>query len=425
MIRLFRRGEHGAVAWGFVDQALSSATNFGLSLLAGRLLGPSGLGHVFLGFSAYLVAMGLLRGLLIEPLIAVSAATSEQNRRVTASQTLTLSILLGLLASVCLAGVGLLFPDPAGRAFLMFSPWIVPGLVQQTWRGLLFRDRRPAAAAANDGAWFAVMAIAAPVALSVGTDWALVAAWGAGATAGAVFGFAQTGIRPSTLRRAWSWWWRDAMPFGKWNVGTVVVSNLGTNALTFVVAAILGADALGGFRATQTIFAPLTLILPALAMPGLPAVSRALRHGFREARSLAMELSGIAVVAALGFVVVLLLGGWRLLPALFGPEFARYQDLIWPTAAWQVSAAAAIGCVLLLKAAQRGPTLLISRAAGTGVTIVFVAALAWRDGLVGATWGGACGAFVSFLILLWTSTISPSARRADAGLQPSPQDVAS
>jgi O-antigen/teichoic acid export membrane protein len=422
MIRLFRRGEHGAVVWGFIDQTLSSVTNFGLSLLAGRLLGPSGLGHVFLGFSAYLVAMGLLRGLLIEPLIAVSAPTSEENRRITASRTLTLSIMLGILASVGLAAIGSIFPDPAGRAFLIFSPWILPGLLQQTWRGLLFRDRRPAAAAANDGAWLAVMAIVTPIALSVGTDWALVAAWGAGATAGAVLGFRQTGIRPAALGRSWSWWWRDAMPFGRWNVGTVFVSNLGTNALTFIVAAILGADALGGFRATQTIFAPLTLILPALAMPGLPAVSRALQHGFREARSLAMELSGIAVVAALGYVVVLVLGGWRLLPALFGAEFARYRELIWPTAAWQVSTAAAIGFVLLLKAGQRGPTLLLSRAAGTAVTIVFVAVLAWRDGLVGATWGGACGAFVAFLILVWTSAISPSSRRA-ARVEPSPQDV--
>jgi O-antigen/teichoic acid export membrane protein len=423
MIRLLRRGEHGALVWGFLDQTLSSVTNFGLSLLAGRMLGPSGLGHVFLGFSAYLVAMGLLRGLLIEPLIAVSAATSEENRRATASQTVTLSIALGVMASIGLGFVGWIFPGPAGRAFLLFSPWIVPGLLQQTWRGLLFRDRRAAAAAANDGVWFVVMAIAVPFAVSAGTDWALVAAWGAGATAGAIMGFFQTRIRPHRLLGALAWWRQDALPFGKWNVGTVVVSNLGTNALTFVVAGILGANALGGFRATQTIFAPLTLILPALAMPGLPAISRSLQHGFHEARSLAMELSGIAVAAALGYVAVLLLGGWRLLPALFGDEFARYQDLIWPTAAWQVSTAAAIGFVLLLKAGQRGPTLLLSRAVGTCVTIAFVAMLAWRKGLVGATWGGACGAFASLLILIWTSTKVPSARPARPELQPSPHDL--
>ena len=64
MIGFLRRQEHPAIAWGFVSQAFSSGTNFGLSLLAGRMLGPTGLGHLFLGFAAYLVALGTLRGLL-------------------------------------------------------------------------------------------------------------------------------------------------------------------------------------------------------------------------------------------------------------------------------------------------------------------------------------------------------------------------
>jgi hypothetical protein len=44
------------IAWGVVDQGLSSATNLGISILAGRLLGPAGLGVIFLGFSTYLFA---------------------------------------------------------------------------------------------------------------------------------------------------------------------------------------------------------------------------------------------------------------------------------------------------------------------------------------------------------------------------------
>ena len=40
------------IAWGGVDQGLSSATNLGLSVLAGRFLGEAGLGVAFLGFSA-------------------------------------------------------------------------------------------------------------------------------------------------------------------------------------------------------------------------------------------------------------------------------------------------------------------------------------------------------------------------------------
>ena len=51
-------------AWGFASQGASSITNLGLSLLAGRLLGPSSLGAIFVGFSVYLLAMGFLRSLI-------------------------------------------------------------------------------------------------------------------------------------------------------------------------------------------------------------------------------------------------------------------------------------------------------------------------------------------------------------------------
>ena len=142
---------------------------------------------------------------------------------------------------------------------LIFTPWLVPALIQQTWRSILFRDRRASAAAANDGIWFLAMALAVPFAWWVGTDWALVGAWGLGATAGMLLGFAQTRLRPRGLLSTWSWWRSDTLPFGKWNAGTVLVGSLGTSSVTFTVAAILGASALGGLRAAQTIFAPLTL----------------------------------------------------------------------------------------------------------------------------------------------------------------------
>ena len=59
-------------AWGFVAQSLSSATSLSLTLMSGRLLGPGGLGVIFIGFSSYLVVLGLLRALVVDPMIASS-----------------------------------------------------------------------------------------------------------------------------------------------------------------------------------------------------------------------------------------------------------------------------------------------------------------------------------------------------------------
>src|SRR5690349_4033081 len=132
-----------AIAWGIVDQGLSSATNLLMSLLAGRLLGAAGLGVVFLGFSAYLVALSFVRGLIT---------------------------------------------DPLGRSLVIFAPWVAGTLVQDQWRSVLFRDRRGGAAAFNDGVWALGMIAMVPFAWAFPHDWSIAATWGVGASVAALVG---------------------------------------------------------------------------------------------------------------------------------------------------------------------------------------------------------------------------------------------
>jgi len=309
---------------------------------------------------------------------------------------------------------GLLLPGTGGAAFLLVAPWLVGSLLQDFWRNLLFRDRRPSAAAANDGVWLLVMVVTLPVAWIFRSEWAVMAVWGLGACGGAVLGFMQTRTAPSPIRDAWRWWRKEAWPFGRWNAAAEVVLNFGSNAAAFALAGIVGTRALGGFRAVVSLFAPLSLIGPAISLPGLPAVARAYAVSFRRARALATQLSGIAVAASLVFFTALLLGGWRLLPLLFGTSFKPYRDLVPAIAVSQVFSAVGVGFPLLLKAQQRGPFLLLSRLAVTIVGLGIVVASAAEYGLIGAAWGTAVVALISSLTLVWgvlrvpRSTASPA-----------------
>jgi len=87
-----REGDRRGFAWSFVDQGFSSATNFALSVLAGRLLGPTGLGAVALAFSIYTVALVLQRSLLTSILLAFTSALDPTDRAWTARVGLTLSV---------------------------------------------------------------------------------------------------------------------------------------------------------------------------------------------------------------------------------------------------------------------------------------------------------------------------------------------
>src|SRR3954468_7295031 len=68
------------IAWGGIDQGLSSATNLGLSILAGRFLGEAGLGVAFLGFAACFLSLSVVRGFVTAPFVVVTATLDPAER---------------------------------------------------------------------------------------------------------------------------------------------------------------------------------------------------------------------------------------------------------------------------------------------------------------------------------------------------------
>jgi O-antigen/teichoic acid export membrane protein len=402
-----------SIVLGFIDQAFSSATNFGLSLVAGRLLGPSGLGEVFLGFSVYLVGLGLQRRLLTEPLVASTAGGEAEQLRVTTGMSLTVSIVAGVGATALVLAAGLVLPGLPGEGLLLIAPWLVPLLLQDVIRSVLFRDSRPGAAAANDCVWFIVMALAVVPAWRIGTAEGIMACWAFGALAACVVGLVQVAAPFRSPGAALRWWRRDALPFGKWNAGAAIVSQVGSNGGVFILSVILGAASLGGLRAAQSVFAPLTLVIPAISLPGLPIVARAVSRDLRWARNLSIRLSVIAFAATFAYVTLIALGGWRLLPFLFGESFARFTDLIWPIAVAQLVTSAGVGLLLLLRAERRGRDLLVNRAITAAASVALIAILALRYGLLGAAWGTAGASLISLILLVYVTFVpaSPSGRR--------------
>ena len=127
-----------------------------------------------------------------------------------------------------------------GRGLALFAPWMVLGLAQDFWRALLFRNGRGAAAALNDGIWVAAMVLAVPIAWWTRSEWAIVGTWGAGASLGGLFGFAQTRMRPVRFAIAWRWWRKEASVLGRWlGVENVLLAAQG-QVLIIVLATVLG-----------------------------------------------------------------------------------------------------------------------------------------------------------------------------------------
>jgi O-antigen/teichoic acid export membrane protein len=385
--------------WSTVDQGSSSVTNLGLSIVAARTLGPAGLGTTLIGFSAYLLALGVQRAVITEPLVTSSTRERAGERRAATRAALTSSMAYGDGSTLLLLLIGVALSGPQGRGTLLFAPWVALALLQDFFRTVLFRDGRARAAALTDILWLVAAAAAAPLSWVAGTIWMPSIAWGAGALVGAATGAFAVRLLPAVPRRALVWFRSDAWAFGKWLAGESIAYNGSAYVLVWIVTLIIGAGAFGGLRATQSVFAPLSLLAPVVALPGLPAVSRSLGTSVEAARRIAVRLGGVLFSSTLVYVVAV--GSWpSLLGFVFGGDFSHYGYLLWPVGLAQVMAAAT-GCLLLLiKAQRRGPTLIGLRLLGSLSLVGFSIPLALVWGALGVAWAGVASAAVFSLATL-------------------------
>jgi len=395
-----------SLGFGLLAQMFSAATNFGLVVVAGQVLGPSGLGTLLIGFAAYVLLLGFMRALVTEPLVASSSGSEPSERALSANAALTLALGSSVVVAGLFAAISFALPTQIGRGMLVFSPWLMPALVQDLARSIVFRDRAGGSAVFSDAAWLVTMAAATPFAFATGSDWAVVACWGLGALAGMSVALSQLGWRPIRLGRAVTWWRADARPLAGWLGGQAFLYNGVSYATVLLLAGILGSKDYGGLRAVQSVYAPLSLLGPALALPGLPLVSRLVV----DARSRALTVSAqfAAVITAVTTVyVVAVYAVPNVLAFFFGQDFAEFRAIIIPIGLWQILAAPAFGLTLFLKAEQRGRTLLWLGTFYAVVYLVLTVALGSAFGLTGAAWGavGAGVASVAALMFVFRPSI--------------------
>jgi O-antigen/teichoic acid export membrane protein len=408
--------------WGFVDQTLSSAITLALTILGGRAAGPAGLGVIVIGWTAYLLLLLFQRALVTRPLVSRSAAADRSERLEEGRRGLTATLGLAAAATGAFLVLGAAVPGSIGRGLLIFAPWVGIALVQEYWRALLFRDGRGNAAVVNEATWLLLLGALAVPAWLLESDAAVVAAWGCGAAAAALLGFLQARIAPAPVANAVAWW-REAWPFSRWLGLESVYYAAGSAAVALVLNAVIGPAAIGGLRAAQSLFAPLSLLTPAITLPGLPAMAKALVRSPTAAFSLARRLSLAVMALTAVYVVFMVTVGSALMPLIFGGSFEQYRELALPIGLWQEIGAAGAGFTLLLTAWQRGKELFVARVVESTAIVVLLAVLAARFGLQGAAWayvgGAALGAagLIGFALRAYRNSLGGSRLPKDAALE--------
>lgn len=379
------RVQRRSFGWGFLDQTLASVTTFGLTLAAARQFGPAGVGAVAIPYAACLVALGLQRALLVDPYMTRRASADVPDTRALGS-TMLLSLGGGILGTVIFVGVGLSLDGATGAGFLAFAIWLIPALMHGVLRPAAFRGGRGDRATLGSALMLATFAVTAGLWLH-GSVTALIAGWGIGTLAAVGWLLAAgQGSRLTSPITAARWWSVEAMHFGGWLAAGAIAWSLFSYGLLAGLAAVTGTAAIGGYRAIESIFSPLSLLAPALANPGFKAMRDAWGAQPSEALRLAYRLSAVATVC-MGAYALAVASGKNIVFDLYGDEFRKYSSLIAPIAIGQTLVAGTIGFVTLLKVARRGRDAVIVGAGGALIALVVALPLGALIGITAAAWG--------------------------------------
>jgi O-antigen/teichoic acid export membrane protein len=320
------------------------------------------------------------------------------------------SIVVGLGAGVLLAAAAgaATFGGVDAIGVLALAPWLPSLLAQDYCRGAAFRARRPHVALISDVAFAVVQAGATIVlALSGGTDVsAFVAAWGIGATAGALVGAALLHVRPglrggvAKLRLLW--------PRSRWFLAEFGTSFPSDQGYLFLLPALLGTAQFGLYRAASGLIGPVVVLFLAAGNVGLPDAVRSLRNGGGKGLNrFVVRLTAVVAVGTALYCATIAVLAEPLLRLVFGAPFEAAATVTVLVAIQYVLYALAFGAGVGMKAAGRMKELWVVRAVTAAITIAAVAVLASRAGLLGAGIaaviagaGYAAGVLVAYRVVL-------------------------
>lgn len=372
------------------DQAVSSASNFFTGLAIARLSGPSEFGRYMVVLTIWLVVVGLHRSLITDGMIVTSGVAGTPAPLVGEGLAAELVLAAGASATVGSAGLATVISgSSAGLLILAMAPWLASLLVQDFWRAMAFQRRQPGFALANDLVFAAVQVAAIGLFVRLGwrsAPW-MIAAWGVGATAGALLGAWPTMSIAHPLR-GWRLM-RGLWPISRWILADYMTNFASAQAYLACAFFLVSRTDYGGLRAAFNLMGPSVVIVHAGANFGLPEASRLTDPRDRgPLRRYARRLSSGTFVCIAGFGAVVAAGGGRLLAAIYGPAFSRFGPLVLLAAVQSATMVTVFGQTIALKAASRMHRLWQARLVVTTTSLASMIVLVRALGATGAAWAG-------------------------------------
>jgi O-antigen/teichoic acid export membrane protein len=335
-------------SWSVVDQALSAASNLGLSVVVARSVSAPSFGAFAMAFVVFGIAVAVTKAVVGQPLQIRFSGRAPQDQHDANARALGCAVLIGLAGSVLLVTVGLSAGGIVGAAMLALAVALPALLLQDSCRMAMFAVGAPRQAALIDTVWVVVQFSVLIIALTredrsvVG----LIAIWGGSAALSAMVGLALLRVRPR-LRAGYAWLveHRDLTRylFAEYLLGLGAMQ-----VAILLVGAVASASAVGALRAAQVLLGPLGIVGLALFQFAVPEIARNAGLQSRRLARFAVLTSAALGALTVAYGTVLLLLPDEIGVSLFGETWAGAQVVLLAMTLSSFASACANGpaCVL-------------------------------------------------------------------------------
>jgi O-antigen/teichoic acid export membrane protein len=402
------------LGWGVADQAISSLTNFALSVAVARLVPAADFGAFAVVFTTYLVALNVTRYLAAQPVSIRYGHVDLATWRTATAAALGLSVVLAAAMGVAMIVAGILLGGTLGMAYIAVGITLPGLLTQDCWRFAFFAQGRGDQSFRNDVTWAVILFAGLPVLAAIGQAGMvqIVILWGLAGTAATIVGVFQARTVPD-VRQALAWW-REHRDIGPAFLGSELAQVGSTQVTLYLVGALGGLAAAGSLRAAQVLLGPVNIATLGVYVSTIPLAARLDRQDPERFFRLCAALSGLLVVFTLAVVAAIGLFPEQIGSTLLGDSWAGASVVLLPVAISVTARMTWFGARLGLAAMEATDLILRWTIIGAVVSLVASIIGVLNGGVVGAAWGLALADIAAFVPWWWEMRARRISRRSVA-----------
>jgi O-antigen/teichoic acid export membrane protein len=386
------------LSWGIADQAVSSITNFAVSIYVARSLGDVQFGAFSLAYVTYPFVLNASRGLATDPLMVRFSAVSQSVwRRVTADCTGTAAA-VGLVSGTLVLAVTLLLHGYARLAFFGLGISLPGLMLQDSWRFAFFAVGRGSQAFINDCIWAATLIPGLILVQRSGhanVFW-FILAWGMSAAIAAAAGLLQSGVVPKLTGA--SEWMAKQRDLGIRYLIEGSATSAAQQLRSYGVGFVLSLAAVGYIQAANTIMGPIMILFLGMGLVTTPEAARILHRSPQRLPLFCMLVSAGLVAAGIVWGLILVVVFPRGLGQLvLGHIWQSTYPLAIPQTLY------ILGMCVVTGASAGLHALGAAKRSMRGMTILSAIYLAL--GILGAVVDGTTGAVLGTAIASWSGAV--------------------